>query len=272
MSSVKALSWYSEPTMPVRKNKKSATKRLAAEKTAKVRNTANPGTFRQIEVVSLKDQVFNAMKDAFLEGQLKPGAPIVERYLADQMKVGTPVVREALIALEGQGFVRRVKNTGTYVTEFSPEEVRQLYALRVELEALALQWARTRVTEKDLKDLERMVDEIVQAGESGKKRLFLERDYQFHRQMWLLSGNTFLAETLDRLMAPLFVFVVVASGAPLTASMGREHYELVNALRSLQEPEFSTVTRRTLYGFAMRWLTTMAKTEGKPDVQAGGVA
>ena len=35
-----------------------------------------------------------------------------------QMKVGTPVVREALIALQGQGFVRGGPNTGTYVTEF----------------------------------------------------------------------------------------------------------------------------------------------------------
>ena len=78
-------------------------------------------------------------KDAFFSGQLKPGDPIVERELARQMKVGTPVVREALIALQGQGFVRRVTNTGTFVTQFTAAEVRQLYTLRVELELLALQ-------------------------------------------------------------------------------------------------------------------------------------
>ena len=49
---------------------------------------------------------------------VRPGEAIVERDVAMQMKVGTPVVREALIALQGQGFVRRVPNTGTYVTEF----------------------------------------------------------------------------------------------------------------------------------------------------------
>ena len=222
-----------------------------------------PSAFRRLEVVSLKDQVLNAMKDAFFEGQLKPGSPIVERSVAEQMNVGTPVVREALIALEGQGLVRRVKNTGTYVTEFTPDEIRQLYALRVELEGLALQWARPRVTEADLKELEKMVDEIVEAGEAGRRREFLERDYEFHRQTWRLSGNAFLAETIDRLMAPLFAFVVVASGAPLTGSMGREHYDLVKALRSLQEPEFSTVVRKTLNGFANRWLTTMGKIEAE---------
>jgi DNA-binding GntR family transcriptional regulator len=224
--------------------------------------TAQPASapvqlFSEIAPVPLTDRVINALKDAFFAGQLKPGDAIVERELARQMKVGTPVVREALIALHGQGFVRRVTNTGTFVTQFEVEEVRQLYALRVELEALAFQWARNRVTEKDLTELRRMVAGLVEAGERGDRRAFLERDYEFHKRCWTLSGNVYLAETLDRLMAPHFAFVVLASGAPLTASMAREHYDLVNALR-LEEPKFSTVLRRILNTFALRWLSIVA--------------
>jgi DNA-binding GntR family transcriptional regulator len=216
-------------------------------------------TFAEIEPLSLVDRVINALKDAFFSGQLKPGDPIVERELARQMKVGTPVVREALIALQGQGFVRRVTNTGTFVTQFTADEVRQLYTLRVELELLALQWARTRVTEGDLRELGRQIAKVVDAGERGDRREFLELDFAFHRQCWALSGNTYLAETLERLMAPLFTFVVLASGAPLTASMGKEHYELINALQNTEEPEFTGVVRKRLSGIASRWLTTFAK-------------
>ncbi len=220
-------------------------------------------TFPEIEPVSLKDRVINALKDAFFSGQLKPGEAIVERELARQMKVGTPVVREALISLQGQGFVRRITNTGTFVAQFTVDEVRQLYSLRVELEVLALQWARPRVTQADLRDLKRLVDDVVQAGESGNRREFLERDYAFHRHYWTLSGNAYLAETLDRLMAPLFAFVVLASGAPLTASMAREHYQLVDALRNIGEPEFSSVVRKTLSGFASRWLSIFPDDDGQ---------
>jgi len=67
-------------------------------------------SFSEIEPRSLSDRVVDALKDALLSGELKPGDPLVERELARQMKVGTPVVREALISLQGQGFVRRVKN------------------------------------------------------------------------------------------------------------------------------------------------------------------
>lgn len=223
------------------------------------RPTPSVPSFGEIEAVSLTDKVIAALKDAFFSGQLRPGDSIVERQLAAQMKVGTPVVREALIALQGQGFVRRITNTGTFVTKFDANEVRQLYTLRVELELLALQWARPRVAEEDLQGLSALVDRLYEAGESGSRRAFLERDFDFHHRCWELSGNPFLVETLERLMAPLFAFVVLASGAPLTGTMAREHEQLVHALRNLEEPQFSTTVRETLTRFANRWISSMGE-------------
>jgi DNA-binding GntR family transcriptional regulator len=228
-------------------------------------------TFSEIAPHSLSERVANALKDAFFSGQLKPGDAIVEREIARQMKVGTPVVREALISLQGQGFVRRVVNTGTYVSKLTNDEIRQLYQLRVELEVLALQWARPRVTEANLKVLRQLVAEVVDAGERGDRPEFLERDYAFHRQCWTLSGNTFLAETLERLMAPLFAFVVLASGAPLTASMGREHFELIDALKDQEEPEFTNSVRKTLSGFAERWLMLFHVDKAAAESTAAGI-
>jgi DNA-binding transcriptional regulator YhcF (GntR family) len=127
-------------------------------------------TFAEIEPFSLRDRIIDALKSAFFAGELKPGDAIVERELARQMKVGTPVIREALISLQGQGFVRRVMNTGTFVTQFTTDEVKQLYKLRVELELLALQWAKPRVTDSDLRELSRQITKIVEAGERGDRR------------------------------------------------------------------------------------------------------
>src|SRR5438132_5515460 len=183
---------------------------------AKVRNSGSgdSNVFAEIEPISLKDRVISVLKNAFFTGQLKPGDAIVERHLAAQMKIGTPAVREALIVLQEQGFVRRIANTRTSVTAFEPYEVRQLYTLRVELETLALEWAKPRASEKDLRELEQLVDALVAAGESADRRKFFECDYSFHHRCWELSGNSFLTETLERLMVPVFAFVVLGSGAP----------------------------------------------------------
>ena len=223
--------------------------------------------FPQLEAVSLAEGVVAALKDAFFSGVLKPGAAVVERESARQMNVGTPVVREALISLKHEGFVRRIKNKGTFVTVFDADEVRKLYTLRVELETLALQWARPLVTKSELDQLKSLVDRLVEAGQRENRREFLECDVEFHRYCWKLSGNSFLAETLERLMAPLFAFVVLASGHPMTASMGREHYALVEALRSVEEPEFSALVRKTVTGFAFRWISSAApkKAEALPE-------
>jgi DNA-binding GntR family transcriptional regulator len=218
----------------------------------------NGPVFGQIEAVSLTERVTAALKSAFFSGLLKPGDAIIERQVAREMNVGTPVVREALISLKHEGFVRRVNNKGSFVTAFDAEETRQLYTLRVELETLALQWARTRVTESELNELQKLVDGLVDAGQQGNRREFLERDLEFHRRCWKLSGNAFLADTLERLMAPLFAFVVLGSGRPLTAAMAREHYTLVEALRSVREPEFSELVRKTVTGFAFRWITAIS--------------
>jgi DNA-binding GntR family transcriptional regulator len=214
--------------------------------------------FQQIDPVSLTEMVIAALKSAFFSGALKPGDAIIERQIAREMNVGTPVVREALISLKHDGFVCRINNKGTFVTKFSAGEVRALYSLRIELETLALQWARPRATESDLADLQAKVDRLVEAGQRGDRRDFLQRDFEFHRTCWKLSGNLFLADTLERLMSPLFSFVVLSSGAPLTAPMAREHYTIVEALRSVQEPEFSALVRKTITGFAFRWISAIA--------------
>jgi DNA-binding GntR family transcriptional regulator len=214
--------------------------------------------FKEIEALTLTNRVAAALRDAFFSGKMKPGDAIVERQVAQQMKVGTPVVREALISLQGQGFVRRVTNTGTFVTKFNAEEVRQLYTLRIELETLAFEWARPKVTATDLTALKGLVDKLVEAGEAGARREFLEGDLTFHKRCWELSGNFYLVETLEHLMAPLFAFAVMATGVPITAAMAREHYALINALENLQPPEFGNVIRKTLTGFALRWISAIS--------------
>src|SRR5260370_7501904 len=138
--------------------------------------------FSQLQAVSLAEGVVAALKDAFVSGKLKPGAGIVERQIAKQMNVGTPVVREALISLKHEGFVRRVKNKGTFITAFDAEEVRQLYTLRIELETLALQWARPLVTQSDVDHLKSLLDPLLEAGPQENPRQFFQFHFNFHRQ------------------------------------------------------------------------------------------
>ena len=217
-------------------------------------------TFAEIAPESLRDKVIASLKDAFFAGQLKPGDAIVERQLAQQMKIGSPAVREALITLQQQGFVQRVANTGTYVNNFTMDEVRQLYQLRIEFELLALKWAKYRVKESDFTILEELVESMTTAAIQGKRREFFENDLKFHQYCWKLSGNKYLERSLENLIPPLFAFVLNASDHTVQESVARQHTQLIVALKSASDPEFTTIVRETLSAFALEGVSSI--TEG----------
>src|SRR5262245_49920901 len=101
-----------------------------------------------IQPISKRDQVVKAMKEAILSGTIEPGAAVVESKIAQQLGTGVPLIREALIELEHQGFVQRTPYKGTTITKLSPTDVRRIFALRVEMEALAIEWAKERMTDR----------------------------------------------------------------------------------------------------------------------------
>lgn len=227
-----------------------------------------PSPLIALEPISTCDRIIAALKDAFFSGQFKPGEALVERRLAQQLKVGTPPVREALVILQEQGFVKRVANKATYVTQYTPQEAREAYELRVEMETIAFRWAKPHATEASLAALTAQADRLVEAGAQGESRLFHAEDLKFHKACWELSGNRYLVETLERHMAPLAAFVILASDVQPTAEMAREHYALIDALRNLEEPDFSATVHRTLAGFADHWPTAVAKTAQDPQPPA----
>jgi len=209
--------------------------------------------------------VIASIKEAIFSGQLRPGDAVVERHIAQQMKIGTPAVREALVTLYEQGFVRRVANTATYVNSYSMEEVKELYQLRVEFELLALKWAKIRVTASDLAALDQIIQAMGAAAVGREVRRFYELDLEFHRCCWQLSGNRFLIRSLENLVPPLFAFVVAASDSSVSEATAYEHRAIVSALRSMEEPEFSHTVRQTLSTFAMTGIASMAASQpGKP--------
>ncbi len=217
------------------------------------------GAFTEIAAESLRDKVIASLKDAFFSGQLRPGDAIVERQLAQQMKIGTPAVREALITLQQQGFVQRVANTGTYVNNFTVDEVRQLYQLRVEFELLAFKWAKLWVKEGDLVALERTVGAMAEAAIQRKPRQFFEHDLEFHRYCWRLSRNKFLERSLENLVPPLFAFVLNTNNCTVQESVAQQHLQIISALRNTFEPDFTNIIRDALCTFALEGVSSIAE-------------
>ena len=188
-----------------------------------------------LQRVVLKDRVSEVIKDAILSGQLQPGDRIVEMKLASHLQVATSSVREALFELESQGFVTRVTNRGTFVTQLSKEDISQILRVRAELEGLAAELLEQRATKGDVAALQSIVDEMRAAANDNDLERFYRCDLRFHRAIWSLSGNRHLAKALDLTVVPLFAFFIMKNPSDSVAALLESvdwHGRIVEAIAS----------------------------------------
>ncbi len=87
---------------------------------------------------SLMDQVYPLLRDLIIKGELKPGYRIIEMDVAKKFGVSQGPVREALSQLQKEGFVIRHRNKGTFVSNLSRQDTRDIYELREVIEEFAL--------------------------------------------------------------------------------------------------------------------------------------
>lgn len=199
----------------------------------------NADALGQIKPITKKDQIVVSVKNAILAGKLESGDPIVENKIAQQLGVGTPLVREALIELEHQGFVQKVPFKGTIVTKLSREDVDNIFRLRAELEALALEWAKEQVTDADIEELRVLTENMKTAAMALDLPVFYENDLAFHRKIWELAGNTYLAEALEKVVVPLFAFFVMKNVRERVnyIDSAAKHAEIITALQSRKDKQ-----------------------------------
>ncbi|TPG33676.1 GntR family transcriptional regulator [Mycolicibacterium hodleri] len=90
---------------------------------------------------TLVELATDRLRDAILRGAMKPGEKIVEEQLCADLGISRAPLREALRLLAQQGLVEHQPRRGSRVTEWSPADVLQLFALRLVLERHAVETA-----------------------------------------------------------------------------------------------------------------------------------
>lgn len=143
------------------------------------------------------EAAYTAIKNAIIDRSLPPGAPLIELDLAAQLKVSRTPIREALQKLEQERLVRR-GSRGLEVSAPTPEDVFQIYDVRIALEELAARSAATLRTPVDLAQIR----SALRAGTSvelGESAAVVAANELFHRAIWNAAHNAVLTDMLERL-------------------------------------------------------------------------
>jgi DNA-binding GntR family transcriptional regulator len=105
-----------------------------------------------------QELVFEFLRDAILTGRLRGGAHLVQDKIAAELNVSRVPVREALLQLESEGLVRMEAHRGASVVWLSPEEVEEIFEIRVVLVTAAIRRVVPRLTDDQVSRLQKIAD------------------------------------------------------------------------------------------------------------------
>jgi DNA-binding GntR family transcriptional regulator len=139
--------------------------------------------------------VYQSLRDAIVDGDIAPGAVLVEGAIAKQYEVSRSPVREAFSQLSFEGLLER-RDRAVRVRILTPEQVLELYEVRIVLEAAAASSAAQRRSDFDVAALSRIRDDMRNLDtEQIESRPTLA--HALHFAIWRASHNRFLQEVLE---------------------------------------------------------------------------
>jgi DNA-binding GntR family transcriptional regulator len=139
--------------------------------------------------------LYEDLRAKIVAGELVPGSPLVEGSIASEYRVSRSPVREALSRLSFEGLIERHER-GLRVRVLKPEDVLEIYEVRIALEAAAARAAAMRRTDLDLARLQRAVEAMQELGdEDTEQRAGLA--HSMHFVIWAATHNKALISTLE---------------------------------------------------------------------------
>ncbi len=150
---------------------------------------------------SLKQQIYNILKEDIVNQRYQDEEVLNERTISEELKVSRTPVREALKALEMEGWVEYVPYKGAVVKSMSMKDLKNIFLIRSSLEALAVELAVENMTEELTTDLEQfLVQQRKLLGKTQKPiEDFIFLDQEFHKIIAKWSQNELLSEFLLKL-------------------------------------------------------------------------
>ncbi len=177
------------------------------------------------------------IREAILDGILPPGSRIDQNQLARDLNTSLVPVREALKKLDSEGFVQIIPRRGAFVTETSIPDMEDLYFTRSILEGEAGFHAASKLTASQIKQLERLHEQIGLALNAHDFSEFNHLNRRFHFLIYDAANSAYLSNMIislwDLAVRYRFRYVFFQDQA---AVIQAEHWTILQACKDHDGP------------------------------------
>jgi DNA-binding GntR family transcriptional regulator len=213
---------------------------------------------------TLREKILDTIREAILNGELKPGEKVAEPELAERFGISRTPIREAFRQLESEGYLTVVPRKGAVVTALSERAVEEFYAIKSILEGYAAQISTDNMTEKDIAKLETLNARLRILAEQGDVKTFFKIHNEFHDVFINASGNEKLAEIIHQMLLRFNRFRLASIALPGRMEMSvKEHDALIKAFRRKDGATADALVRKTASFGGQVLIQSMAQQEGR---------
>ncbi len=146
----------------------------------------------------------------------------------------------------------------------TPLEVKEIYAVREELEVMAVRIIPFPVGPTDIERLEELQRQHAAAVAAGDLLTVFHSNFSFHQALFGLCGNACLIETIDLLAQKVYGIRSYANAFPESLDRARrDHLDMIEALRGSCRDDLVLLTRRHLKASPEAYIKAYERRFGK---------
>ena len=203
---------------------------------------------------TFKDKAYTALRNLIVSSDVyrsRTDIRLDERQLAQDFGISRTPVREAMVQLEREGFVRSVPRRGVYVVRKTKSEVIELIQAWAALESMAARLITQSASDADIAGLRRMFATFEDDKLHAKLDEYSEVNIAFHQTIIELSGN----QVLIRLAENLFTHMRMIRGSTIgeddrVERSIRDHMNIIHALEARDTERAEDLVRQHALGLA----------------------
>ena len=191
--------------------------------------------------ISLADQIFERLEQDILSGKYARGEILTELKLSEELGVSRTPIREALRRLSQERIIEDVSK-GSRVLGISPEDLEDIFKIRLEIEGMCVAETAKNITEEQLAELREVVEmqEFYLSKDNADN--IRTMDSRFHELLYKFSGSNIFYDVLYQLHHKTHKYrkVAVTNHSSAVDSL-KEHKEMYEAIAS-KNPKLAAET------------------------------
>ena len=206
-----------------------------------------------IQLMSLREQVYEHLRGSIEAGALEPGAFLDQNRISADLGISRTPLRDALLQLDLEGFVEVLPRRGVRVRQLTLDDIRHLYEVIGALEGAALLSSGEALTNREIETLERLNRAMSAALDTGDFDSYYGLNLEFHGVFLSRSDNEELKRTVRVCRQRLYDFPRERAFVPEWERRSiSEHAALVTLIRKRDLRAAADFLRDVHWSFAVQ--------------------